>query len=62
MPPLSNTGGYGVLTIHTFSKTLGTGLRLGYVHSAPEMLAPMRVTSLTQASVMIEYLLRLTIT
>ena len=49
------SGGYGVLTIHTFSKTLGTGLRLGYVHSAPEMLAPMRVTSLTQASVMIEY-------
>jgi 2-aminoadipate transaminase len=49
------SGGYGVLTIHTFSKTLGTGLRLGYVHSAPEMLAPIRVTSLTQASVMIEY-------
>lgn len=49
------SGGYGVLTIHTFSKTLGTGLRLGYVHSAPEMLAPIRMTSLTQASVMIEY-------
>ena len=44
------SGGYGVVTIHTFSKTLGTGLRLGYVHSAPEMLAPIRETSLTQVS------------
>ena len=49
------SGGYGVITIHTFSKTLGTGLRLGYLHSAPEMLAPINENSLTQASVMIEY-------
>ena len=49
------SGGLGVLSIHTFSKTLGTGLRVGYIHGAAPMLAPIKETSLTQASVMLEY-------
>lgn len=35
------SGGYGVLTVHTFSKSLGTGLRLGYIHSSPEFILPL---------------------
>lgn len=37
----SLSGGFGVLTVHTFSKTLGTGLRLGYVHASSEWIAPL---------------------
>jgi 2-aminoadipate transaminase len=43
-------GGHGVLTVHTFSKTLGTGLRLGYVHSTPNLLAALQESRLTQSS------------
>jgi 2-aminoadipate transaminase len=49
------SGGHGVLTVHSFSKTLGTGLRLGYVHSAPALLAPLQESLLTQSSVLLEY-------
>jgi 2-aminoadipate transaminase len=49
------SGGVGVFTVHTFSKTLGTGLRLGYVHSAEEWLAPIRQLMGSQASVFLEY-------
>merc|ERR1719261_2311094 len=47
----SLSGGFGVLTVHTFSKTLGTGLRLGYVHSRPEWLVPLQVLSGIEGSV-----------
>jgi DNA-binding transcriptional MocR family regulator len=30
--------GYGVITTGTFSKTVATGLRVGYVHAQPEIL------------------------
>lgn len=32
-------GGYGVLTVGTFSKILATGLRIGWVHGEPRMIA-----------------------
>ncbi len=31
--------GYGVITTGTFSKTVATGIRVGYIHARPEMLA-----------------------
>ena len=49
------SAGYGVLTVHTFSKTLGTGLRLGYVHGASNLVEPLMLGRVTQASVMLEY-------
>eukprot|EP00747_Dinoflagellata_sp_TGD_P207080 gnl/TRDRNA2_/TRDRNA2_80695_c0_seq1.p1 gnl/TRDRNA2_/TRDRNA2_80695_c0~~gnl/TRDRNA2_/TRDRNA2_80695_c0_seq1.p1 ORF type:complete len:445 (-),score=92.94 gnl/TRDRNA2_/TRDRNA2_80695_c0_seq1:149-1483(-) len=36
------SGGHGVCSVHTFSKTLGTGLRLGWVHASPETLKPLQ--------------------
>ncbi len=32
-------GGYGVITTGTFSKTVATGLRVGWIHARPELLA-----------------------
>jgi len=32
------TDGYGVITTGTFSKTVATGIRVGYVHARPEIL------------------------
>jgi len=50
------SGGFGVVTVHTFSKTLGTGLRLGYLHSQPEWLAPIQAVGGMQGnSVFLEY-------
>lgn len=49
------SGGNGVISVHTFSKTLGTGLRLGYLHGSPHMLAPLAELRLTNASVFWEY-------
>jgi 2-aminoadipate transaminase len=49
------SGGHGVITVHTFSKTLGTGLRLGYLHASPALLAPLNALRLTNASVFWEY-------
>jgi DNA-binding transcriptional MocR family regulator len=40
LPPGVARKGRGVISVHSFSKTLGTGLRLGYVHGSPEMLGP----------------------
>lgn len=31
--------GWGVITVGTFSKTVATGLRVGYIHARPDMLA-----------------------
>lgn len=31
--------GYGVITTGTFSKTVATGIRVGYIHARPELLA-----------------------
>ncbi len=31
--------GYGVITTGTFSKTVATGIRVGYIHARPEILA-----------------------
>lgn len=33
------TDGYGVITTGTFSKTVATGIRAGYIHARPEILA-----------------------
>ena len=33
------TGGYGVITTGTFSKTVATGIRVGFIHARPEFLA-----------------------
>ena len=49
------SGGYGVITHHTFSKTLGTGLRLGWVFSRPELLAPLGQGPSMVGSVFLEY-------
>lgn len=51
----SLSGGWGVLTVHTFSKTLGTGLRLGYVHSNPEWLVPLQALWGMDDSILLEY-------
>jgi len=51
----SMSGGYGVFSVHTFSKTLGTGLRIGFVHSHPEWLAPMQTMPSLNSSVFWEY-------
>lgn len=32
------SGGYGVLTVGTFSKTVATGLRIGWIHAHPDAL------------------------
>jgi DNA-binding transcriptional MocR family regulator len=32
-------GGYGVITTGTFSKTVATGIRVGWIHAQPELLA-----------------------
>ena len=32
------TDGYGVITTGTFSKTVATGIRVGYIHARPEIL------------------------
>jgi len=32
-------GGHGVITVGSFSKVLATGLRIGFVHARPELLA-----------------------
>ncbi|HIG39166.1 MAG: PLP-dependent aminotransferase family protein [bacterium] len=40
-PPESLTslsGGYGVLTVGTFSKTIATGLRIGWIHGHPSLI------------------------
>lgn len=31
--------GWGVITVGTFSKTVATGIRVGYIHARPELLA-----------------------
>eukprot|EP00427_Karlodinium_veneficum_P008205 CAMPEP_0169078238 /NCGR_PEP_ID=MMETSP1015-20121227/9307_1 /TAXON_ID=342587 /ORGANISM="Karlodinium micrum, Strain CCMP2283" /LENGTH=381 /DNA_ID=CAMNT_0009137819 /DNA_START=196 /DNA_END=1341 /DNA_ORIENTATION=- len=49
------SGGVGVLSVHTFSKTLGTGLRIGYVHGSPPWLAPLRAGFGIEASIFHEY-------
>jgi DNA-binding transcriptional MocR family regulator len=49
------SGGHGVLTVHTFSKTLGTGLRLGYVQAQPEWLEPLQKCSNINGSIFWEY-------
>jgi 2-aminoadipate transaminase len=36
------SGGYGVLTVGSFSKILATGLRIGWVHAHPDALAIFR--------------------
>ncbi|MFP6806286.1 MAG: PLP-dependent aminotransferase family protein [Pseudomonadales bacterium] len=33
------SGGHGVLTVGTFSKTLATGLRIGWIHGEPELVS-----------------------
>ena len=33
------TDGYGVITTGTFSKTVATGIRVGYIHARPEILS-----------------------
>ena len=33
------SGGYGVITTGTFSKTVATGIRVGWIHAQPELLA-----------------------
>lgn len=41
-PPTSLSalsGGHGVITVGTFSKILATGLRIGWIHGAPELIA-----------------------
>jgi len=40
-PPSISTlcDGYGVITTGTFSKTVATGLRVGWIHARPELLA-----------------------
>ncbi|MEE9255012.1 MAG: PLP-dependent aminotransferase family protein [Pseudomonadales bacterium] len=38
-PPMGTLAdGYGVITVGTFSKTLATGLRVGWIHAAPELI------------------------
>ena len=32
-------GGWGVVTVGTFSKTVATGIRVGWIHARPELLA-----------------------
>ncbi|MEM7217931.1 MAG: PLP-dependent aminotransferase family protein [Pseudomonadota bacterium] len=32
-------GGHGVITVGTFSKTIATGIRVGFIHARPELLA-----------------------
>ncbi len=32
------SGGYGVITTGTFSKTVATGIRIGWIHARPELL------------------------
>lgn len=49
------SGGFGVLTVHTFSKTLGTGLRIGFVQSQPEWLLPLQSVTMINSSVFWEY-------
>ena len=36
---LQMSGGYGVITVGTFSKTVATGLRIGWICAHPDMLA-----------------------
>ncbi len=39
-PAISTLGdGYGLITTGTFSKTVATGIRIGWIHARPEMLA-----------------------
>ena len=39
-PPLSAlSAGHGVLTVGTFSKILATGLRIGWIHGTPDLVA-----------------------
>ena len=38
-PPIAELGGgYGVITVGSFSKILATGLRVGWIHARPELL------------------------
>ena len=42
-PPMSTLGeGLGVITVGTFSKTLATGLRVGWIHASPDLIALFR--------------------
>ena len=42
-PPIVELGGgYGVITVGSFSKVLATGLRVGWIHARPELLAVFR--------------------
>ena len=35
----ATAGGWGVITVGSFSKTVATGIRVGYIHARPELLA-----------------------
>jgi 2-aminoadipate transaminase len=42
-PPMSTLGeGLGVITVGTFSKTVATGLRVGWIHASPDFIALFR--------------------
>ena len=47
--------GRGVISVHSFSKTIGTGLRIGYLHSAPELLAPLGSLAVDHPSVVLQH-------
>ena len=47
--------GRGVISVMSFSKTIGTGLRLGYIHANATMLEPCSTLSVDQPSVVLQF-------